>query len=57
MPDYGQKKHFKNAEDADSWYSYVTAIGYDRDHLDGLEGQIVAGAIDDDKMGLGNGMG
>ena len=56
MPDYGQKKHFKNAEDADSWYSYVTAIGYDRDHLDGLKGQIVSGAIDYDKMVKENGI-
>ena len=56
MPDHRQQKHFKYAEKADSWYSYVTAIGYDRDHLNGLKGQIISGEIDYDNMVRENGI-
>ena len=55
VPDYRQKAHFKDAED-DSWYGYLTAIGYDRKHLDTMKSQIVSGEIDYDNMVKENGI-
>ena len=55
LPDYRQKEHFKYAGD-DDWYGYLTAIGYDRKHLDTIKSQIVSGEIDYDNMVKENGI-
>lgn len=55
LPGYRQKEHFKYAGD-DDWYGYLTAIGYDRKHLDTIKSQIVSGEIDYDNMVKENGI-
>ena len=55
LPGFRQKEHFKYAGD-DDWYGYLTAIGYDRKHLDTIKSQIVSGEIDYDNMVKENGI-